>query len=257
MAGMPEGTPCWVIAMLPDLAAGRRFYGELLGWTFTDPDQERHAHTVALDDGKAVAGLLAKPDGRMPTEWIMHLAADDAKAAVERVRAAGGQVMMEPFALGEAGVTAVVADPGGAVFQLWQPGTHRGFEALRKPGAYAWTEVYTRDAAAVDAFYADVFGFGGKDLTSTVGDDFRMWTPRGEPVDDEHAIGGRCLIDDRYPAEMPAHFLTYFGVRDCDEAVRTTERLGGRTLLGPEDSPYGRYAALVDNQGAAFAVINT
>ncbi|MGW7352748.1 VOC family protein [Streptomyces sp. NPDC054784] len=277
MAGSPEGAPCWVVAMLPDAAAGRRFYGELFGWTFVEPHPEtdaadvragadvradagaadRHGYTVALLDGRPVAGLLAKPDGRMPTEWLLHLATEDVTAAVGRVRAAGGQVMTEPFALGDAGVTAVAADPGGAVFQLWQPGLHDGFEARGEPGAYAWAEVFTRDAEAADAFYASVFGFGGTDLSAALGEDYLMWTPRNELVDEEHAIGGRCLLDDRYPAEMPAHFRTYFAVRDCDEAVRTAERLGGRTLLGPEDSPYGRNALLVDNQGATFAVLTT
>lgn len=257
MAGFAEGAPCWAIAMLPDLAAGKRFYGELLGWAFGEPDPERDAYTTATVDGKAVAGLLAKPDGRMPTDWAVHLATPDAAATLARVREAGGQVIMDAFALGDAGVTAVAADPGGAVFQLWQPGRMTGFEVVGSPGGYAWTEVYTRvaDKTAVDAFYAEVFGFNGKDLSDILGEDFLMWAPRGESADDAHAVAGRALIAEDAPDRLPAHFLLYFVVRDCDEAARTTGRLGGRTVIDPTDSPYGRAAVLVDNQGAYFAVI--
>lgn len=254
MAGFAEGAPCWVIAMLPDLEAGRRFYGELFGWSFGPPAPERHGYLTAVLEGKAVAGLLAKPDGRMPTDWALHLATPDAAAAAERIRTAGGRVIMEPFPVGE-GITAVAADPGGAVFQLWQSASRPGFELTGRPGSYAWAEVYTRDKEAVDAFYPEVFGFTTKDLAETLGEDFLLWAPRGEPADDAHAIGGRALIDDSAPAQLPAHFLTYFAVRDCGDAVRVTERLGGRTVLGPVDTPYGRCAVLVDNQGAYFAVI--
>ncbi|OEV05203.1 hydrolase [Streptomyces oceani] len=256
MTGFAEGTPCWVVGMLPDLAAGRRFYGELMGWGFSEPDPERDAYTVALSDGRAAAGMLAKPDGRTPTDWVQHLATSDAKAAVERVRAAGGQVMMDPFELGGTGVTAVVADPGGAVFQLWQAGSHRGFQTgPEEPGGYAWAEVHTREVSAVDAFYQRVFGFGSEDEPDGQDPEFRIWVPRGERIDEEHAVLGRAVIGAEEPAELPAHFLTYFRVRDCAEASRTTVRLGGRVMLPPTDTPYLRYAILADDQGARFAVL--
>ena len=257
MAGYAEGAPCWAVAMLPDVAAGKRFYGELLGWSFGDPDPERHTYTTATLGGRAVAGLLAKPDGRMPTDWNVHLCVPDAAAAVARVRDAGGQVIIEPFPLGKAGVTAVAADPGGAVFQLWQPGTMTGFAATGEPGAYAWAEVHVRagDKEEVDRFYSEVFGFATADLTDTLGEDFLMWAPRGASADPEHAVGGRALIAADAPEPLPAHFLLYFAVRDCDEAVRVAGSLGGRTVREAEDTPFGRFAVLVDDQGSYFAVI--
>jgi uncharacterized protein len=257
MEGFAEGAPCWAVAMLPDVAAGRRFYGELLGWSFGEPDREKEAHTTARLGGKAVAGLVAKPDGRMPTDWSVHLSTPDIAAAATRVREGGGQVIMDPFSLGEAGWTAVAADPGGAVFQLWQPGRMTGFAAAGEPGAYAWAEVYTRadDKEAVDSFYDAVFGYSTGDLSEVLGEDFRLWAPRGEPADAEHAVGGRALIAADAPEHLPAHFLLYFAVRDCDEAVRGTGHLGGRTVREPADTPFGRYAVLIDNQGAYFAVI--
>jgi len=304
-----EGTPCWTDAMLPDLEAGKRFYGELFGWTYGDPaPPEQGSYTLARLDGERVAGLARKPDGRLPTVWTVYFATPDAAATAERIRAAGGQLVTEPLPMGGAGIAATAVDPGGAAFGLWQPGTLTGFEALRRPGAYVWTEVFTREKRAVDAFYAEVFGYGmypaghgggagggetaaapgeagtpeatgtagvrgesevpgepGVTGTSGAGDtgageeppDVMVWVPAGQPADDEHAIGDRAMIDDTYPVEMPAHFLVYFAVADCDAAARTTARLGGRVAEEPRDTPFGRYAVLVDDQGARFGVLDT
>ncbi|MCQ0023196.1 VOC family protein [Streptomyces somaliensis DSM 40738] len=253
----PEGTPCWADVLLPDLEAGKRFYGELFGWTFAEGGGIQGPYATALSDGLRVAGLAPKGDGRMPTAWGVYLATADAVALAARVREAGGQVITEPVRVGAAGVTALVADPGGAVFGVWQAGEHTGFEKEGLPGSYCWTEVYTRarDKDAVDAFYTALFGYRTRDLDDPSAD-FRVWSPAGtgEPTDAD-AIGGRSVIGGVFPAEMPAHFLVYFAVADCDETVAATLRLGGRVTEEPFDTPYGRIALLADDQGAAFAVL--
>ncbi|UGY92004.1 VOC family protein [Streptomyces gobiensis] len=255
---LAEGTPCWADVMLADVEAGKRFYGELFGWTFGEPGPpEEGSYTAAYLDGRQAAGLFRKKDGRMPTVWTIYFATTDAVAVEARIRAAGGQVITAPIQVGSgpAATMAVAADPGGAVFGLWQPVAHRGFEVTDEPGAYIWTEVYTRDKDAVDAFYTEVFGFEVRDISED-DLDYVMWALPGDPVDDDHAIGGRCVIVGSIPAELPAHFLTYFSVADCDAAVNTVGRLGGRTLFPAVTAPYGRFAILVDNQGAIFAVID-
>ncbi|MBN3928887.1 VOC family protein [Streptomyces verrucosisporus] len=265
-----EGAPCWTDAMLPDLEAGKRFYGELFGWTFGDPARPalpgqsdrpgQGSHTVALLGGRRVASLVRKPDGRLPTVWTVYLATPDAAATARRIRAAGGQLVTEPGTVGPEGVAATAVDPGGAVFGLWQPEALAGFEAVREPGSYVWTEVCTREREPVDAFYREVFGYvmyPAGDESAGEAADVMVWAPRGEPADDEHAVGSRTMIDETYPVEMPAHFLVHFAVADCDAAVRATVRLGGRTVDGPQDTPFGRYAVLADNQGARFGVLDT
>ncbi len=254
MAVFAQGTPCWVDAQLPDLEGGKRFYGELFGWRF-DP-----ARDEALLRGRRVAGLVPKRDGRMPTTWTVYLAADDAGALAGRVKAAGGQMVMEPYPVGPFGVLALAADPGGAVFGLRQAGDDDGFEVTGEPGSFCWMEVYTRAPEAVDTFYASVFGWLGRQVLpgeagKTEGFDYRVWSPPGSRAGDDTAFGGRAVITDAFPAEMPGHVLVYFAVDDCDEACATAVRLGGRVAEGPVDTPYGRIAVLHDNQGARFAVL--
>ncbi|MFG3498042.1 VOC family protein [Streptomyces sp. NPDC047928] len=255
MAAITEGTPCWADVLLPDLEAGKRFYGELFGWTFTDEGGDAYGHyTTALSDGQRVAGLAPKRDGRMPTAWGVHFATSDAVAVSARIRDAGGQLITEPVRVGPFGIMALAVDPGGAVFGLWQGDQRPGFEKQGSPGSFCWTEVYTREKEAVDAFYEAVFGFQGKDLDDP-SIDFRVWSPAGTTPGDDTAIGGRSVITDAFPAEMPAHFLVYFAVEDCDGTAATATRLGGRVTEPPFDTPYGRIALLADNQGAVFAVL--
>ncbi|MFI2348512.1 VOC family protein [Streptomyces sp. NPDC019443] len=251
MAVFPQGAPCWVDAALPDVEAGKRFYGELFGWTFGEGEG---SYVDAFSDGKLVAALVHKRDGRMPTVWGVYFATADAAALSREIRDAGGQVITAPVQVGAAGAMALATDPGGAVFGLWQAGDRVGFEKQGEPGSFCWTEVYTRDKERADAFYELVFGFQGTDLPDD-SIDFRMWSPAGTEPGEDTAIGGRSVITDAFPAEMPGHFLIYFCVDDCDETAAAATRLGGRIQALPFDIPYGRIAVLADNQGASFAVL--
>lgn len=257
MAETVVGVPCWADVMLPDLAAGKRFYGALFGWTFDEEAEGADSYAPALLDGRFAAALGQKTDGRMPTSWTQYLAAPDAAETAERVRAAGGVVITEPLEVGSApaGVLGIAADPGGAVFGFWQSLGFGGFEVSRRPGAYVWTEVYVREKHRVDAFYREVFGYGTADI-SEEGFDFLLWAPEGEPPDETNAVGGRCMITDAFVEEMPPHFLTYFMVEDCEQTVLLAQELGGRAVFPVENSQYGRFAVIADDQGATFAVLD-
>ncbi|MFB8031282.1 VOC family protein [Streptomyces sp. NPDC056465] len=257
MAVFAQSAPCWVDVQLSDLEAGKRFYGGLFGWTFHAGDGMPFAD--AYSDGRLVAALAAKQDGRMPTTWGVYFSTDDIRATVALVRTAGGQVITDPVRAGAAGVLAQAVDPGGAVFGLWQADGRAGFEKQNEPGAFCWTEVYTRQPERVDAFYEEVFGFLGTDIElpgeAGTTEDFRVWSPAGTEPGEDTAVGGRALLTDAFPAMLPSYFLTYFAVADCDRTVETAARLGGRITAPPLDIPYGRMAVLQDDQGAAFAVL--
>lgn len=267
MAAFAEGAPCWLDVSLPDLEAGKRFYGDLFGWTFgpgTGPAGSP-GYAAAFSGGGRVAALVAKRDGRMPTAWGVYFATPDADDAARRVVAAGGRMVREPLPVGGLGVVALAADPGGAVFGLWQstgedardgdPGGV-GFEKRGTPGSFCWTEVYTRLPEPVDAFYERVLRVTGSDAASPGGGPpFRMWSPNGATPGPATAVGGRSVMTDAFPAELPGHFLNYFAVADCDATAAAVVRLGGRVRQPPFDIPYGRMAVLTDNQGAGFAVL--
>lgn len=252
MSAFGEGAPCWADVALPDVEAGQRFYGELLGWTFQDQGEEYGHYVMAQRDGRNAGALMGKTDPAMPTAWTVYLATADAARTGAAIREAGGHVAFGPDTVGDAGVMLGAADPGGSFFGVWQEQTHPGFGVVNEPGAFCWAENHTRDAAAVDAFYASVFGYASEQVGDGVVFDYQAWSVSGT----SDPVLGRMRRGDDLPADTPAAFLVYFAVADCDGAVDTVRKLGGRVLSGPDDSPFGRLATVADDQGARFAVID-
>ncbi|MFH7336806.1 VOC family protein [Streptomyces hygroscopicus] len=229
----PEGTPCWLDAQLPDLEGGKRFYGELFGWSF----REGEAGSVwATLGGRPVAQLERKADGRMPTVWTVYFATPDVQTLSRRIVAAGGQIVVGPYPVAELGRAALAADPEGAVFGLWQARRHPGFGRRHEPGTFAWAQLYTRDTTGANTFYGGLFHHA-------------LFAPGAEPD------FGRADITDVFPAEMPPHLLAHFRVTGLDEALGVVRRLGGRVQAPPFETSYGRVAVVTDNQGASFALL--
>lgn len=250
MAAESEGTPCWADATFSDIEGAKRFYGELLGWTYGDSLPEFGNYTQAYADGKAVAALMPPMPGQeVPAAWCLYLASPDAAATAARIREHGGKVLVEPMQVGEFGTMVLATDPGGVPFGVWQAGSHEGFEARTVPGAYNWAEVYTREPEKADAFFPAVFGYGVKRLEDDA-IDFTLYDLGADPV------LGRMKMTEDFPPEVPQYLNVYFTVTDCDAAVEKAKALGAELQFGPLTIPFGRFATLTDPQGAAFSVID-
>ncbi|MEW2623202.1 VOC family protein [Streptomyces sp. NPDC048106] len=250
MAVQPEGTPCWADAMFTDLEGAKKFYGDVLGWTFGASRAEYGHYTQASVNGRAVAAVVPPMPGQEgQSRWCLYLASPDAAATADKIRQHGGDVLMEPMRVGDFGTMCLAREPSGAVFGVWQAGTHEGFEATATPGAYCWAEVFTREPAKADDFLRAVFPYRTKDIVDDAVD-FRMFQVG------EETVLGRMRMTDDFPPEVPSYINVYFTVADCDEAVATATRLGGSVRFGPMSSPFGRFATLSDPQGADFSVID-
>ena len=70
---------------------------------------------------------------------------EDVDASVARAKELGGQVIVEPMDVMTAGRMAVLMDPEGAVFALWQPGEHIGAGIVNEFNTLTWNELRTRD----------------------------------------------------------------------------------------------------------------
>ncbi|MFI7401182.1 VOC family protein [Streptomyces sp. NPDC049541] len=250
MAVQPEGTPCWADAMFGDVEGAKSFYGDVLGWTFGEASSEYGNYTQAYADGKAVAAVVPPMPGQeAPSQWCLYFASPDVAATAARIRENGGEVLMEPMQVGEFGTMCIAREPSGAVFGLWQGGTHEGFEATAVPGAYGWAEVFTREPEKTDAFFSAVFPYTAQQIVDD-NVDFRMFNLG------DNTVLGRMKMGEEFPPEVPSYINLYFVVPDCDDAVAKATKLGGVLRFGPMDSPYGRFAAISDPQGASFSVID-
>ncbi|MFF1285012.1 VOC family protein [Streptomyces sp. NPDC058299] len=250
MAVQPEGTPCWADAMFSDMEGAKRFYADVLGWTFGESASEYGNYTQAYADGRAVAAVVPPMPGQEgQPQWCLYLASPDAAATAERIRHNGGEVLMEPMQVGDLGTMCLGREPSGAVFGVWQAGRHEGFEATATPGAYCWAEVFTREPERADAFLSAVFPYRMKEIEDDA-IDFRMFEVG------EDTVLGRMRMTGDFPPEVPSYINVYFTVDDCDAAVARATGLGAVLRFGPMSSPFGRFAALSDPQGAHFSVID-
>jgi predicted enzyme related to lactoylglutathione lyase len=252
MTEFPEGTPCWADAMFSDLEGAKKFYGEVLGWTFGESASEYGNYTQAYSGGKAVAAVVPPmPGAEGQSAWCLYFASPDAAATAEKVKAAGGTVLMEPMKVGDFGTMALATEPTGAAFGVWQPGEHKGFEKRGEPGAYVWGEFFTRDPGAVDAFLPKVFPYKAQKMADEHVD-FMVFSVGGT----ENPVLGRMKMGEEFPAEVPSYVNVYFATEDCDAAVKRAVDRGAILRFGPMTSPFGRFAALTDPQGANFTVID-
>ncbi|BBC29281.1 Hydrolase [Streptomyces graminofaciens] len=254
MAAHPEGTPCWADAMFSDLEGAKSFYGDVLGWTFGEASSEYGNYTQAYSDGKAVAAVVPPMPGQEgQSAWCLYLASPDVEATAAKIRDNGGEVLMEPMQVGDFGSMLLARDPSGVVFGVWQAGVHEGFEAIGVPGAYAWAEIFTREPEKSDTFFPAVFPYGAKQMQDpgNPGMDFRLFDLGDRPL-----LGRMKMTAEDFPPEIPSYVNVYFAVDNCDDAVAKATKLGGILRFGPMDTPFGRFAALSDPQGASFSVID-
>ncbi len=244
------GAPCWAELGTSDVAAAGRFYGGLFGWTpEEDPSPEAGGYTMMLlgEDPVAAATPLYQED--QPVAWSMAVSVADADVVAERVRETGGSVPMEPMDVFDLGRFAVVADPGGAVFTLWQAGLFQGATRLYEPGTLCWVELATRDPEAARAFYTTALGWNASGGDESAGG-YTQWGIGGRD------FGGMVrLTDGRSPPGVSPHWLLYFAVDDVDLSVARAVELGGGSGFPAMDLPgTGRIAGLHDPQGGAFAL---
>ena len=253
------GSFCWFELTTTDQPQAIAFYSDLFDWRPTDfPMGPDEVYTIFRVEGRDTAAVRtmrpAQREQRVPPSWLAYISVENADAGARRALASGGTVVAPPFDVRDRGRMAVLADPTGAVFALWEPRNHHGTGIVQANGTGVWLDLNTPDPARAAKFYRDVFGWqivAGKDMSPA------------KPSDYGHIVLGSDFIGGIPPASSvpngtPAHWLIYFGVADCDKAVRKTEATGGTVLVPTVTMANTRkYAVLTDPQHAPFAVVQS
>lgn len=210
------------------------------------PAGEGQIYSMARKDGQYVGALSEMAD--QPPHWNSYVTVADADAAAAKAKEAGGNVVMEPFEVLEAGRMAVVQDPTGAFFMVWQPRESIGAGLVNAHGALCWNELATTDTGRAEQFYADLFGWTYERTTAGP-------MPYTMVSNGETRNGGiRALAPPEQEMGIPPNWLVYFGADSVDDAVSYTEANGGGVLAPGMDLEMGRIAVLRDPAGAVFAV---
>ncbi len=270
---MPErsryipGVPCWVDSNEPDPKAVLPFYTGLFGWEFENvmPEDSGGEYYMARIRGGDVAAVGPVPEGAPPmTVWNTYVAVASADESADAVRAAGGSVFQDPFDVGDAGRMAVVADPEGAVFCLWEAKDNIGANVVNEHGALNFNILTTPDPAKEEAFYAAVFGW---ELLSIPSGHF--WTLPGYGAHLEESTPGLreqmaqmgapdgfidAVAMAKADSDAPSGWSVTFGADDINAVVEKVTDLGGDVVIEPHDEPWVKTATFKDPQGAVFSV---
>jgi uncharacterized protein len=249
------GTFSWVELSTTDPEGAKRFYRELFGWAMEDRDAPGGGtYTMPTLEGEAVAGIAPQPEQQrsagVPPNWFSYVSVADADEIAAKVANLGGAVHAGPFDVGEVGRLAVIADPAGAMFGLWQPGVAPGAGIVNETGALTWNELATNDPGGASEFYSGLFGWTIEERDT--GGGARYWVIGNEGA----ASGQNGGMRELGPAEegIPPNWVPYFAVDSVDDALTKVGELGGGTIVPPMDVPAGRFAGVRDPQGAVFSI---
>jgi predicted enzyme related to lactoylglutathione lyase len=230
--------------MTPDAAAAQGFYSKVLGWK-TQAWELDASYTLFVANSGPIGGTSSETG---PSQWISYIGTDDIEATVRQAQELGGIVTKPITSMPNGGRYALLDDPQGATFGVYESTSDHAPEKAAKRGEHSWHELATDDYQAAFDFYSALFGWeeaGQHDMGAPNGVYF-MFGRNGV------TLGG---IFNRLP-EMPASAWTaYVRVRDTQKVVPKATAEGATLLVGPMEVPGGDWIAqFADPQGAVFAV---
>lgn len=252
MTAYSPGTFCWTDLATTDPGAAKKFYSELLGVTVKEAEGGV-PYTLLQLKGKDVAGLSElmkeQKEQGIPPHWLSYVSVSNADEAAEKAKSLGGKILMKAFDVMTIGRMAVLQDPTGAVFAVWQPKEHIGARYFGEPGSLCWNELMTTNTDAAGSFYTQLFNWTAETTPMGPGMVYTVFKRSNQPL-----AGMMAITKDMGP--VPPNWMVYFAVDDCDQRAKLAEKLGAKTLVPPTDIPNtGRFATFMDPQGAAFAII--
>lgn len=187
--------------------------------------------------------------------WTTYVAVESADESAGRAGDEGGSVIAAPFDVLPAGRTAVLADPDGAAFCVWEAGERDGAQLVNEPGAWSMSVLNSRDPQRAKAFYGALFGWTaetlvmGGEVTTSCLPGYVGGEPE-QPVSRE-VVGTMMAADEG----APPHWSADFWIADLDEATQKVPELGGKVVQEPYDVPETplRQAVLADPAGILFS----
>jgi predicted enzyme related to lactoylglutathione lyase len=245
------GSFSWLELSTTNQEAAKTFYTSLFGWSVEDsPMGPNDFYSMfSLEGRNTGAAYTMRPDEQaqgIPPHWMVYVATDDADHTAQLAGQAGGKVLAPPFDVYTFGRMAVIQDPAGAVFSVWQSKNHTGAGIAGVPGTLCWVDLNTPNPESVKQFYTGVFGW-----KIAPGDD-----PSGylHIKNGDEFIGGIPPASSQNP-NAPPHWLPYILVADCDATTAKAKELGAQAYMEPMTIEHvGRMAVLADPQGAVFAI---
>ncbi|MEQ1502539.1 MAG: VOC family protein [Myxococcota bacterium] len=231
----------WFELVTPNVDDAKAFWTAVAGLGTSQMAAGDGTYLMLNRGAATIGGVVAPQMDGVPPQWTAYLSVDDVAAKAAAVTANGGRVLVPPTDIGM-GVFALVADPGGATFNLWhgKDGDDNGATGVH------WVELWAKDAGASAAFYQKVFGFGHQ-LSQMAQGPYHLLT-----------VGERQMagIMASHDPKVPPMWLVYLEVADVASVVANVRKHGGAVHAEPMTvDGIGTFAVVADRQGATVGVI--
>lgn len=243
---MAHGDFVWCDLSAFEVENAKDFYHHLFGWSYDEmvqPDGE--PYFVASTDAGLSAGLFAMPDKfqkiGLPSFWMSYIQVDDARAAAELAIQNGGKVEVEPLAFGDGATIALMRDPLGAGFTVYQGSDLPVRAGDPGNGQMAWNALYVLDAGPVVPFYEKLFDWH-IDVDPAAKDVLHIHNARGARISGIHEVADELRGKFQF---WGVHFAVTDLIRSRDDALAA----GGEALYEDAGS-----ILLQDRDGAAFFI---
>jgi hypothetical protein len=113
------GAFTWSELLSGDVDKSKEFYSEVFGWGWGGAPEYAEVQV----GGRSVAGLMARPPmlpAEVPDYWQIYFGSADLEADIQKAGELGGTVVVPPTEVPNMGRFAVLADPQGATFAIFQ-----------------------------------------------------------------------------------------------------------------------------------------
>jgi predicted enzyme related to lactoylglutathione lyase len=114
----------WADLATPEREKALRFYASLFGWHFDGGEKNPAQEYLHIKNGEEfIGGVLPESYQRpgVPPHWLLYFDSSDCDRDAAKSKELGASLYVEPMSIENVGRMAVVADPQGAVFSLFQP----------------------------------------------------------------------------------------------------------------------------------------
>jgi len=234
-------------AYRPDTAIA--FYRSVFGWDFVETaGTDNVPYHIAKMADRECAGLFEMPrmfqEMKLPSFWMSYIQVDEFDTAVDTAGSSGGKIELGPVEFDSASKIALIRDPLGAGFTVYEGSGLTPRPTSPKPGEMAWNALHVSKAEMAIPFYRALFGW------SIVEDDkiegqHHVIGANGAPISEIRERG----TEDRGGFE---YWAVTFAVEDLSDACVRARQAGGEVGLSMDGLSI---TPIYDPDGACFYIV--